>query len=241
MKKIIIILFFILFHNSSISQSGKVFYKINIETPNIDVPIQIREKVKDINEAAKNQKFELSFNKNISNFKFIKDLKTEYKFEKVARSGLTSSYELFYDKINNFEIRKMLDGTLIKYEKPIKSWIITKESKKIEQYICYKALLEEEKTNRSGKKIKKTITAWFAPTLPHSYGPKNYYGLPGLILELTENKTTFLAQKITLQKKENKIEKPKGKTITQEEFDLKQEEMLEMNGIDVKKTIQKEK
>ena len=64
------------------------------------------------------------------------------------------------------------------------------------------------------------IVAWFAPSLPYGYGPKSFYGLPGLILELTRIRTTFLATKIVIEdKKELKIKFPVGKTTTKEAFD----------------------
>ena len=239
MKKILLFFFLLLIHYSSYSQSGKILYNVYIDVPNEEVPIQVREQVKDINEAAKNQKFELSFNNKSSHFKFIKDLKTEYKFEKAARSGLTSSFDLYYDKINKYEIRKMSDGTLVKAESNYQNWQVTKDSKKIDKYICFKATLEVEKLNRKGVKIKKTITAWYSPSLPYSYGPKNFYGLPGLILELTENKTTFLAKKIDFIKKDIKIEFPKGKTISKEEYDLNQEKNLHLKGIEIIKSVNK--
>ena len=31
------------------------------------------------------------------------------------------------------------------------------------------------------------IEAWFTPQINHSFGPKGYHGLPGLILELIQN------------------------------------------------------
>ena len=65
------------------------------------------------------------------------------------------------------------------------------------------------------------IVAWFAPSLPFSYGPKDFYGLPGLIVQLTENRTTYLANKIELDDLEISIDFPKGKTVSKEEFDKK--------------------
>jgi GLPGLI family protein len=75
---------------------------------------------------------------------------------------------------------------------------------------------------RNGKNISIPITAWFAPSLPYSYGPKDYNGLPGLILELQERKTIYFASLITLSKdKELEIEFPKGKTVTKEDYEKK--------------------
>ena len=62
------------------------------------------------------------------------------------------------------------------------------------------------------------MTAWFAPSLPYSFGPKNYYGLPGLILELTEGSTTYIVTKIELSNKNISVVQPRGKTISREEY-----------------------
>lgn len=75
---------------------------------------------------------------------------------------------------------------------------------------------------RDAKEKNITIIAWFAPSLPYAYGPKDYGGLPGLILELTEKETTYYASKINITKnKEVKIDFPKGKMITEEEYNRK--------------------
>lgn len=78
------------------------------------------------------------------------------------------------------------------------------------------------------------ITAWYTPEIPISQGPENYYGLPGLILEISDGKTTVLCSKVVLNIKDKKeIKAPKkGKPVTQAEYDKivkeKMEEMREM-------------
>ena len=63
--------------------------------------------------------------------------------------------------------------------------------------------------------------AWFTPLIPISFGPKEYSGLPGLILEIEMFNSKIVASKIVLNPNEEIIiEKPvKGKRITLEEFD----------------------
>ncbi|MDI9256571.1 GLPGLI family protein [Flavobacterium sedimenticola] len=81
-----------------------------------------------------------------------------------------------------------------------------------------------------------TITAWYTPDIPVNQGPDNYWGLPGLILEVNDGKTTILCSKIVLNPKEKAdIKAPSsGKEVTQKEYDdiviKKMEEMSEMNG-----------
>ncbi|WP_291109495.1 GLPGLI family protein [Flavobacterium sp. UBA6195] len=81
-----------------------------------------------------------------------------------------------------------------------------------------------------------TITAWYCPEIPINQGPENYWGLPGLILEVNDGKTVILCSKIVLNSKDKVEIKPvsKGKVVTQKEFDetvkKKMEEMREMNS-----------
>ena len=80
-----------------------------------------------------------------------------------------------------------------------------------------------------------TITAWYTPEIPISQGPENYWGLPGLILEVSDGKTVVLCSKIVMNAKEKvEIKSPtKGKVISQKEYDetvtKKMEEFRQMN------------
>jgi GLPGLI family protein len=101
-------------------------------------------------------------------------------------------------------------------------WEITTENKIIDGYLCYKAIYLMKFMNRRGIDTSIPIVAWFAPSLPYAYGPKYFNGLPGLILELSDRKTTFLASSITISKdKELVIDFPKGKTISQDDYSKK--------------------
>lgn len=80
------------------------------------------------------------------------------------------------------------------------------------------------------------IVAWYTPDIPVSTGPSNYWGLPGLILEVSDGKTTLLCSKVVMNPKEKtEIKKPsKGKKVTQAEYEdtvtKKMEEMRQMGG-----------
>ncbi|KFF06998.1 GLPGLI family protein [Flavobacterium reichenbachii] len=79
------------------------------------------------------------------------------------------------------------------------------------------------------------ITAWYTPEIPVNQGPENYWGLPGLILEVNDGKTVILCSKIVLNAKEKAVIKApsKGKVISQKDYDetviKKMEEFREMN------------
>jgi len=81
-----------------------------------------------------------------------------------------------------------------------------------------------------------TITAWYCPEIPVNQGPENYWGLPGLILEVNDGKTVMLCTKIIMNTKEKVEIKPatKGKEVTQTEYNdivkKKMEEIQEMNS-----------
>ena len=90
-----------------------------------------------------------------------------------------------------------------------------------------------------------TITAWYTPEIPISQGPENYWGLPGLILEVSDGKTVVLCSKIVMNSKEKvEIKAPSnGKVISQKDYDetvtKKMEEFRQMNqGIGVNGTMQ---
>ncbi|NNC45957.1 MAG: GLPGLI family protein [Winogradskyella sp.] len=84
--------------------------------------------------------------------------------------------------------------------------------------------------------IPKTIkvVAWYTPQIPINQGPDDYWGLPGLILEINADRTTILCTKIVLNPEEkDTIKKPeKGEVVTQEEYNnittKKMEEMRDM-------------
>jgi len=109
---------------------------------------------------------------------------------------------------------------------PKYKWNIENISKKVANYNCYKATTIKKILTISGiKKLK--ITAWFAPEIAFNYGPKEYSGLPGLILKLTEGGVTYQIEKI--EKIENKIinEPTKGKKVTIGEFEAIGKKMYE--------------
>lgn len=80
------------------------------------------------------------------------------------------------------------------------------------------------------------VVAWYTPQIPINQGPDDYWGLPGLILEVSADRTTILCTKIVMNPQEKEeIEKPeKGEEVTQAEYNeiitKKMQEMREMYG-----------
>lgn len=115
-------------------------------------------------------------------------------------------------------------------------WVMGKESKQIGQYMVFKATATVPDTSfdmssfrrpREGdekqeEKEERTVdvVAWYTPQVPVNQGPDNYWGLPGLILEVNAGNTTILCTKIVMNSKDKEsIKKPeKGDVVTQEEY-----------------------
>ena len=80
------------------------------------------------------------------------------------------------------------------------------------------------------------VIAWYSPQIPINQGPGEFWGLPGLILEVQSGRTTILCSKIVMNPEEkDDIKRPsKGQEVTQKEYQetvkKKMEEMREMYG-----------
>ena len=80
------------------------------------------------------------------------------------------------------------------------------------------------------------VTAWYTPQIPVNQGPGDYWGLPGLILEVNSGRTTILCTKIEINPTDKtQIKAPsKGKVVTKDEYAKivkdKMNEMREMGG-----------
>jgi len=234
MKKAIITVMLIAFaavqDNYSQSLSGKVIYKIQLINNQVDLKNSPdRELIENTIEIANKQTTTLLFNRTQSS-----TVLDQYLIQGTGgNTGLrkwaqkmafiqTVGSDYFYDKASNTAVERNNSGTLVKKANKKLEWDITTESKMIGDYLCYKAIYLDKFINRLGKNTSVPITAWFAPSLPYGFGPKYFNGLPGLILELEDRETTFLASSIIISNEsEATIDFPKGKAITKEEFEKK--------------------
>jgi GLPGLI family protein len=224
MKKTFIIFVAILCNVFSFAQSksGIVEYEIAA----VDVPFKEgnsqNDMVKSLIEMAKTQKYELKFNSNFSSFMQVESIDNGQYDENLLRSAKSVYATLdsyFIDGTKKELITKTDDNILVKSDAIASGWKISTETKMIDTYLCYKATYTSEFVARNNKIKTKTITAWFAPSLPFPYGPIEFHGLPGLILELNKDYTTYLAKKIVFVNQELKTDFPKGKTITKDEYE----------------------
>ena len=148
---------------------------------------------------------------------------------------------------------------LVKDKLLLIEWKMGTESKKIGQYMCFKATAlvptsdltwysfswsnlrsntSENIADSSGAVNKKEdiqmteIEAWYTPQIPVSNGPSKFQGLPGLILELSYDSNTILCSKVILNPtKPITIKSPKkGETVSQPEYDrIVEKKMDEMS------------
>lgn len=148
--------------------------------------------------------------------------KNEQSFDLISlfMGGVNANYftDLNRKKIN---IEKQLSEVnyLISYS--FLDWKLLNETKKIGFNTVYKAIAIQEIYTRKGVE-KQKIIAWYCPEIPLGFGPKEYCGLPGLVLEVNLGNINFVATKIKLNLKERVIlnNPKKSKNITSEEYEL---------------------
>tara|TARA_R110002094_G_scaffold188493_1_gene163720 strand:- start:14 stop:274 length:261 start_codon:yes stop_codon:yes gene_type:complete len=64
------------------------------------------------------------------------------------------------------------------------------------------------------------VEAWYTPQIPVGHGPLEYWGLPGLIIEVSAGNTIMLCSKIVMNPDE-KVEieaSEKGKVVSKNEY-----------------------
>ncbi|MFT5752560.1 MAG: GLPGLI family protein [Flavobacteriales bacterium] len=130
-------------------------------------------------------------------------------------------------------------------EKP--NWILVKETKNIGHYTCFKATWTEENEEHSfenvdgeeketTKMVTREVTAWYTLDIPMQHGPDEFWGLPGLILEVNDGKMSMMCTKVVLNPKDPIVINipSKGKKVSQEEYtqisEEKSREMMDRMG-----------
>nr|WP_315218300.1 GLPGLI family protein [uncultured Flavobacterium sp.] len=143
--------------------------------------------------------FELIATKNGSKFFDKKKLETDSNLGVNRFAWAFSGYHgVIYELKDKIVSQKALLGENIYSESDLKSnWVLTNETKLIDNYLCYKATNVNKVTNDT-KTFLHPITAWYCPQIPYPYGPNGYSNLPGLILELQVRNVVFGAKTIKL-------------------------------------------
>ena len=109
----------------------------------------------------------------------------------------------------------VIDKDSFRYE-----WNLSKEKKKILGYTCLKAIGTIKEYNPMTKQtLTHTVTAWYSPKFPGLFGPAEYFGLPGLVLEASKGSYYFVAKSINLESDKTILSPTKGKKVSKKEFD----------------------
>ena len=245
-----IVLIVLLISSATYAQNfqGKAYYfsKSNLELGSFGATMSEAQK-KQIQERLKNRlekTYILTFNKEESVFK------EEDKLDAISGATDTWGKNFTPgEQYKNVKTKTLLQNQefygkrfLVKDELLSIDWQIGTETKQIGKYMCFKATASvptsdlawfnfswdslrandsENKSNSSSDTIKMTdVTAWYSSQIPINQGPLEYWGLPGLILEVNAGNTTILCSKIIINPAEKtKIEAPdKGKVVTKKKY-----------------------
>lgn len=219
------------------STSGLIFYRKSIELPvPKDNDLVYKNEVKSIYNSLNRMNYTLKFNKEASYFGL--DIMMDSDLRKLSRKAITKGKGKsdFYTNLKSNKSIQIVekDGKtfLVETSKPV--FKLLNETKKIGGYTCYKATTSEinnmSKFNEVFSKFKSNlvdkeirVVAWYTKDIAVPFAPLNFFGLPGLVLELQYANTRYTAIKINMNNSNTKISAPtKGKIMSKEEY----EEML---------------
>jgi GLPGLI family protein len=156
-------------------------------------------------------------------------------------NGQGSMYKNVGDKEIIEDVEKFSKRFLVTEQMEMPKWEMGTETKKIGNYMCYKATMvkrdmsidwvgmmgrgrnkAKDSTKVKGEEEVRTllVTAWYSPQIPVNAGPAEHWGLPGLILEINEGRTTMLCTELVMNSEEVvEIKRPsKGKKVSREEY-----------------------
>lgn len=182
--------------------------------------IKIKNDITDIYKKAKDVKVILNFNELFSEYYVIDKLDIGNEDNLNITHIMAGSEKKYYtyNSILGYKSRVLdcyLLGECFFIENLSPKWELKQETKMIQGFLCYNAIIKNPKTQKT------TIDAWYAPSIPYQYGIMEFYGLPGVILEINRKSFTITAIKIELNPLEKiVIEEPKKvKKLTNKEFE----------------------
>lgn len=208
-------------------KGGMAIYTITIQSDSIlkkTLRPQIRDRYERAEAQISNLKPELVFNDTLAVFSnsLINHAGDVSDFalrladcEKTIFTSLQSNEIIF----NNPEKKAIFKkNEFLVYKKIDNNWVFTNEVKYIQNFKCYKATQEITIKNDEGT-FYRTITAWYCPEIPFTFGPKGYCDLPGLIFELHDRNIVFGLQELTFYDKPVKIDLPtNGIKVNDDEY-----------------------
>ncbi len=239
MKNNYVYILLLLFTTSVIAQNfqGVATYKshrkVNLKMGNKEMSDDMQKQIQEQLRKQFQQEYTLTFNKHESIYKKEEKLDAPNPVQSGITIKVSQGSDILYKnmKEGRFSNKSEIYGKvfLIKDTLTNRKWELVNETKNIGNYTCFKAVFKDEYTTETltemGEIEKVTkpriTTVWYTPQIPINNGPAEYFGLPGLILEMNDGDLTLVCTKIVLNPAENvKIVEPiKGKEVTQKEFD----------------------
>jgi len=224
------------------------------------IPADRIEMIKERMKGQLEKTFVLSFNKTASLYKEEEKLaqptggRGGIRFGMLGGGASGNYYKNIQNKTSSKESEFSGKNFLIKDKLVDYDWKMEQETKMIGENLCFKATTviempkretnfrfgrrgpgnednKEEEENKEPEMEQVIVTAWYTLAIPVSHGPDNYWGLPGLILEVAYGNTNILCTKIVMNPKDKiEIKEPsKGKEVSQKEYDeIIKEKMIEM-------------
>lgn len=167
--------------------------------------------------------YSLEFNDSISLFQISTKLANDNnELNSRISSILSGSNKKYLINRKMSLVKKQVDVSgskiIIVDNKPHK-WKLLNDTYSIDgkTYLKAEAVVKEMRTN--GKLVDVLVTAWYDPNIPLSLGPYNYYGLPGMIVKLSEKNKIITLKSITFKSRGKKLsEFKKGTIMTESEY-----------------------
>ena len=226
--------------------------KMEMDLAGSGIPADRIKRIEEMMKSRLEKTFVLTFNKTASIYKEEAKLDQSasrggMRMMMVGGAGSGKHYKNSQTKASTKENEFSGKNFLIKDDLVTYEWKMEEETKMIGENLCFKATTvievpvrennfrfgrgnnnnaekeEETKEESKGEVIELVIvTAWYTLNIPVSHGPGDYWGLPGLILEINAGNTQMLCTKIVMNPKEkSEITEPKkGKVVSQKEYDV---------------------
>tara|TARA_B100001179_G_C18604124_1_gene412826 strand:- start:1512 stop:2135 length:624 start_codon:yes stop_codon:yes gene_type:complete len=177
-----------------------------LKSVNISMRDYMKNELMKLKQAYSSTQFMLEFNHSNSMFKVLQTMSIDGRNTSNDVAMSADANGIFYTDVPSKSIIRQVhfENTeyFVKEEYPAFDWEILDETKQIGQYTCYKAIAIKKMEN--GKSI--PVEAWVATSLPFNYGPANYSGAGGLILELKTPVFIFKVSEIRLFDDEREID-----------------------------------
>lgn len=213
-------------------QSVKIEYSVNVtEGEKKSIPLKYRKDVQAKNDAIGDLIFVLMANENISKFQVIDNMQIDSdRTVRAAKAAVGGGYVYFNNREKKIKTGDVFGKRMkiIQNDEQFQDWRITKVSKEILGFNCYKAKTSYKSFDKNEDEILIEVEAWFSPEISLSSGPFNYDGLPGIILQFSKNpKYTFKAKNIELNPNNLDLLEPTArKAIDQKQYEEKVKKVL---------------